>query len=430
MLKYVKSKVGEHMKALLINTSMSDDFGSFDELEHLAISANYEVELKIVQNIKSINRSFFVGKGKINDIQQEINKYQIETLIFNNDLTPLQYRNLTDCFNIKILDRSSLILEIFELRAHSKEAKLQVEIAKLNYLLPRLALKEKNLEQQTGGGVHNRGKGEKQIDIDRFKIKNKISKINQELIKIEKQKEIERKNRQKSELPIVALVGYTNAGKSTLMNAFLTLYSESNENKKVLEKDELFATLDTSVRKITLEDNKKFLLVDTVGFISNLPHHLIKAFRSTLKEVLNADLILNVVDISQTEFLNQILITSNTLLEIGVKNKPLIYVFNKAEISSLYLENKIEKNEGIVFVSAKNLLNINELVKEIKKRLFTNYLKCKMFFSYDMGKDISYLNDNAKIIERKNTDAGVFLTLECNSKDYKKYLDHVWVDKN
>ena len=147
-------------------------------------------------------------------------------------------------------------------------------------------------------------------------------------------------------------------------------------------------------------------------------------------QVLNADLILNVVDISQTEFLNQILITSNTLLEIGVKNKPLIYVFNKAEISSLYLENKIEKNEGIVFVSAKNLLNINELVKEIKKRLFTNYLKCKMFFSYDMGKDISYLNDNAKIIERKNTDAGVFLTLECNSKDYKKYLDHVWVDKN
>ena len=145
MLKYVKSKVGEHMKALLINTSMSDDFGSFDELEHLAISANYEVELKIVQNIKSINRSFFVGKGKINDIQQEISKYQIETLIFNNDLTPLQYRNLTDCFNIKILDRSSLILEIFELRAHSKEAKLQVEIAKLNYLLPRLALKEKNL---------------------------------------------------------------------------------------------------------------------------------------------------------------------------------------------------------------------------------------------------------------------------------------------
>lgn len=413
------------MNALLINACYEYTYDNFSELKELAIACNFKVSLQIQQNIKQVNKRYLLGKGKVDEIKQCIQENHIDVVIFNQELSPLQTTNLQDEWQIEILDRTTLILNIFALRAQSKEAKLQVELAKLNYLLPRLVFKDANLEQQSGGAVKNKGRGEKQIDLDRRTIQRKIDKIKKDLELIEKQKQTASKSRLHKNLPLVALVGYTNAGKSTLMNAFLTLYGKNNEAKKVLEKDMLFATLDTSVRKITLDDKKEFLLSDTVGFVSSLPHGLIKAFKTTLAEVRNADLILNVLDISDQNFFEQVKVVNDTLEEIGITNTPIIRVFNKIDKISLPAD---LDDDICVCISAKNMININKLVKKIKENVFKNYLQCKMFFPYNRTDAIYYLNKNAKIINQKNENEGVFLTLECSVQDYRKYIDYVWID--
>lgn len=412
------------MKVLILNACIDQENDNFEELKQLAIACNYNVVCESQQNIKEINKKYYIGKGKVEAIKPLLEQHEVELVIFNNELSPLQSKNLQDEWKIEVIDRTILILNIFALRAKTREAKLQVELARLNYMLPRLVMKNANYEQQTGGSVHNKGSGEKQIDLDRKHIKNRINKLSQEIEEIEKQKNNQNKNRYQKNLPLVALVGYTNSGKSTLMNTFLSLYGNDNEDKKVFEKDMLFATLETSVRKIKLPDNKEFLLSDTVGFVSSLPHGLVKAFRSTLSEVVNADLIINVVDISDSNFLNHIFVTEQTLLEIGVENKPIITVFNK--IDKLDVEQ--EGRNDFVVISAKNAYNINELISVLTKKLFTNYLTCKMFFPYEKGDIVSYLNDKAYILEQRNVDDGIFLTLECSSQDYKKFFDYVWVD--
>ena len=267
-------------------------------------------------------------------------------------------RNIEKGIECEVMDRTALILDIFAERAKTREAKLQVEVARLQYLLPRLIGANENLGRQSGGvGTRNKGAGEKKLELDRRKIEEKIAALNKELEELKHQRETQRNLRRKSSVPRIALVGYTNAGKSSIMNSMIDTFRDSEE-KKVFEKDMLFATLETSIRSIQLEDNKKFLLSDTVGFVSNLPHDLIKAFRSTLEEVCEADLLLHVVDISNPDYKHQLKVTNETLKEIGAESVPMIYVYNKIDLLDGYLA-----EENGVYISAKKKLGIDKLVE-------------------------------------------------------------------
>lgn len=408
-------------KALLIGVNINKQYyfnESMDELKNLAISCDFEVVGQMEQNLKEINKTFYVGSGKLEEIKYLANDLKVDLIIFNNELSPSQLRNLVRVLQYRIMDRTALILEIFARRAKTREAKLQVEMANMQYMLPRLVGLYESMAQQTGGvGSKTRGPGEKALELDRRQLERKIYELNKELESISHERRIQRKKRIKSRLPMVALVGYTNSGKSTLMNGLLEI-SQKPESKKVVEKDILFATLDTSIRKISLPGFKDFLLSDTVGFVSNLPHYLVKAFRSTLEEVRRADLLLHIVDISAPDYEEQMRVTDNTLQEIGAENIPTIYVFNKIDLTSDY-EAKIFNNR--VFISAAKKVGLNLLLKEINRGLLRKYIECCMFIPYNQGKLLSYLNNNAYIKSAKHENEGTILTLECLESDYKKF---------
>lgn len=408
-------------KALLIGVNINKQYyfnESMDELKNLAISCDFEVVGQMEQNLKEINKTFYVGSGKLEEIKYLANDLKVDLIIFNNELSPSQLRNLVRVLQYRIMDRTALILEIFARRAKTREAKLQVEMANMQYMLPRLVGLYESMAQQTGGvGSKTRGPGEKALELDRRQLERKIYELNKELESISHERRIQRKKRIKSRLPMVALVGYTNSGKSTLMNGMLEI-SQKPESKKVVEKDILFATLDTSIRKISLPGFKDFLLSDTVGFVSNLPHYLVKAFRSTLEEVRRADLLLHIVDISAPDYEEQMRVTDNTLQEIGAENIPTIYVFNKIDLTSDY-EAKIFNNR--VFISAAKKVGLNLLLKEINRELLRKYIECCMFIPYSQGKLLSYLNNNAYIKSVKHENEGTILTLECLESDYKKF---------
>ncbi len=408
-------------KTLLIGVNINKQYyfnESMDELRSLAISCGFEVVGQLVQNLKEINKTFYVGSGKLEEIKYLANDLEADLIIFNNELSPSQLRNLVRQLQYRIMDRTALILEIFSRRAKTREAKLQVEMANMQYMLPRLVGLHESMAQQTGGvGSKTRGPGEKALELDRRQLERKIYELNKELESISHERRIQRKKRIKSRLPMVALVGYTNSGKSTLMNGLLEI-SQKPESKKVVEKDILFATLDTYIRKISLPGFKDFLLSDTVGFVSNLPHYLVKAFRSTLEEVRRADLLLHIVDISAPDYEEQMRVTDNTLQEIGAENIPTIYAFNKIDLTSDY-EAKIFNNR--VFISAAKKVGLNLLLKEINRELLRKYIECCMFIPYNQGKLLSYLNNNAYIKSAKHENEGTILTLECLESDYKKF---------
>ena len=414
-------------KALLIGVNISKHYyfnESMVELKNLAISCDYEVVGQLEQNLKEINKTFYVGSGKLEEIKYLANDLGADVIIFDNELSPSQLRNLVKVLQYRIIDRTALILEIFARRAKTKEAKLQVEMANLQYMLPRLVGLYESMAQQTGGvGSKTRGPGEKALELDRRQLERKIYELNKGLESIDFERQIQCKKRIKSKLPMVALVGYTNSGKSTLMNALLEI-SQKPESKKVVEKDILFATLDTSIRKITIPGFKDFLLSDTVGFVSNLPHYLVKAFRSTLEEVRRADLLLHIVDASAPDYEEQIRVTDNTLQEIGAGNISAIYVFNKIDLTSEY-EPKIFNDR--VFISALKKVGLDELLKHINRKLLQKYIECCMFIPYNQGKLLSYLNDNAYIKSVKYENEGTTLTLECLESDYKKFHKFVCV---
>ena len=416
-------------KAILVGVNISNEENfeeSMKELKGLAKACDFKVEGTLTQNLKTPNKKFYIGQGKIESLKMFALEHQVDVIIFNNELSPLQFKNLEDELNIVVIDRTLLILNIFSSRAKTKEAKLQVEVARLNYLLPRLVVTNANYEQQAGGSLHNKGSGEKQIDIDKRILRQKISMLEHELDNLEKNKITQRKRREKNTIPLVSIVGYTNAGKSTLMNAFIEEYNSVSKNKTVFTKDMLFATLDTTTRYIKFKDNKEILLSDTVGFISKLPTGLIRAFKSTLSEILNADLIVLVADISSPEILNHIQVTLDTLEEIGVNPEiPIIYVFNKADKVGLAT---LPTNDNKLFISAKNRLNLNLLESEIKKALFSNWKKAKMFIPYENGSVLAYLKASSTIYSINNLDDGTMLELELSPYDYNKYIDYVWVD--
>lgn len=350
-----------------------------DELAFLADTAGIEPVKSFTQKLDYANPVTFVGTGKINEIKQYIDEHEIGIAVFDDELSPKQLRNIEKELDIRVLDRTSLILDIFAMRAQTSYAKTQVELAQYQYLLPRLTRMWTHLDRQRGGGVMMRGVGETQLESDRRIILDKIALLKEQLKGIDKQMASQRKNRGK--MVRVALVGYTNVGKSTLMN----LLSKSD----VFAENKLFATLDTTVRKVII-DNLPFLLTDTVGFIRKLPTHLIESFKSTLDEVREADLLVHVVDISHPNFEEQIEVVTNTLHDIDKEPKPTILVFNKIDAFSYVQKDEDDltplKKENIsldelkktwmhkmaddcIFISAKDKLNIDALKEKLYKRV-------------------------------------------------------------
>ncbi len=357
-------------RALLLGVDLHDgeDFErSMQELWNLAEACDMEPVGQIVQNLPKPHQALYMGKGKLLEIREYVEAEEVDLLIFDRSLTPTQLRNLQNLLGCPILDRTTLILEIFAVRAKTREAKLQVEYARLQYVLPRLTGMHKALSRQGGGsGLANKGAGEKKLELDRRRIEKRMSELRKELKKIVRERETQRKRRQGSQVPRVALVGYTNAGKSTLMNRMLDQYTR-DASKKVLEKDMLFATLDTTVRRISTGPGQEFLLSDTVGFIHQLPADLIKAFRSTLEEAKEADLLLHVLDYSDESYRKQREVTEETLRDLGAGDIPVIYIFNKAD-RCMEAEQLPVIREDRIYMSAKTGAGIPELVEMIQKR--------------------------------------------------------------
>ena len=397
------------VKAYLAGINLDDS--NFDyymtELANLAQAANMEVVGQSRQNLEHVVAGTYFGLGKINEIKDMAHGLKAEVLVLNDELSPVQIRNLEKMTKLRVIDRTELILEIFSSRARTKQAKLQVQLAQLEYELPRLHPSENNLDQQRGGGFANRGAGESKLELNRRTIGKQITIIKKELNAISGQEEIKAKRRNQTHIPKVALVGYTNAGKSTTMNGLLEEFSKENDEKQVFVKDMLFATLDTSVRRIELSNNFSFILSDTVGFISKLPHNLIESFKATLQEVKDADLLINIVDSSDSNMIQMIRTTQNVLSEIGVKDVPMITAYNKAD--------KTDRNypqiegSGILY-SATDSESIKLLAQLITKRVFASYQKVNLVVPLADGKALANLHEYAQIILEEYKTDGVHVT--------------------
>ncbi|WP_028594763.1 GTPase HflX [Paenibacillus assamensis] len=421
----MKELIEDQQKAVIVGVNLNHqaDFEySMEELVNLAAACNVEIVGSVIQNLSRVNTSHYIGTGKLEEVRAVVEQQDGNLVIFNDELSPSQIRNLEADLDCKVIDRTILILDIFGERARTREAQLQVEVAQLQYMLPRLVGLRESLGRQGGGvGTKNKGVGEKKLELDRRRIEEKISILSKELEVLVAHRQTQRKKRRKSEVPVVALVGYTNAGKSTVMNTMVELFTETKD-KFVFEKDMLFATLETSVRNIELEDNKTFLLTDTVGFVSKLPHHLVKAFRSTLEEVKEADLLIHVVDFSNPEYEQHIRITNETLQAIGIEDIPMIYAYNKIDLREGDTPSTSESN---IYMSAKKKLGVEELIRAIRQNVFKDYVRCEMLIPYDQGSAVSYLNQNATVIATSYEEEGTKLTLECRQSDYNKFLDYV-----
>ena len=409
-------------RAILVGVNIRNDRHfdySIEELGNLAEALDVEVVGVITQNLERVTPSHYVGTGKILEIRELYDALDANVIIFDDELSPAQLRNLEHDIDAKVIDRTTLVLDIFARRAKTREAQLRVEIAQLQYLMPRLVGMNASLSRQgggTGGGFQNKGSGETKLELDRRKIEKQISKIRRELDEIQAQRSTQRKKRQKNAIPVVSLVGYTNAGKSTIMNQLLAR-TNPDEEKQVFEKDMLFATLDTSVRQIELEDNKRFLLTDTVGFVSKLPHHLVKAFRSTLEEAREADLLLHVVDTSNAENAYMVEITNNTLSDVGVGDVPTIFVYNKADRANIAYP---YVNQNQIYLSAKDGQGLDELLEMIKKEIFSDYEIHTVCIPYDRGDLVSYLNEHANILSTDYDEAGTVLKVDLKVADVNR----------
>ena len=416
-------------RVLLVGVNVDDnpDFEtSMEELESLAEACEMEVAAKIEQNLSSLNPAYYIGSGKVKEVQETVEQLDLDYVIFDETLSPSQLKNLQKEVGVPIMDRTNLILEIFSRRAKTREARLQVESANLQYMLPRLVGMREALGRQAGasGSMSNKGTGEKQIELDRRKIEKRISELRRELEAIEHDRNTQRKRRNDSSLPQVALVGYTNAGKSTLMNKMVETYV-GKEEKMVVARDMLFATLDTTVRKINQNDRKDFLLSDTVGFISKLPHGLVKAFRSTLDEVRYADLLLQIVDASDEHYREHIQVTEETLRELGAEKIPCIYVMNKADL--IMEKEELPRIDGNkIFMSARDGIGLQELLQMIKKRVFSGNREGIFHIPYEKGEIVSYLNSNATVSSQEYLAEGVKLFVDCRESDYSKYREYLF----
>lgn len=381
-----------------------------DELEELAITAGAETVIKIIQDKYSADPAFYIGKGKAEELASLVEINNIDLVIFDDDLSAVQVRNLERLVNRKILDRSGLILDIFASRAKTKEAKTQVELAQLQYLLPRLTRAWTHLSKQYGG-IGTKGPGETQIETDRRIIRNRISHLKEKLQKIESEREIQSSGR--TEMTKISIVGYTNAGKSTLFN----LLTKS----EVFAEDKLFATLDSTTRIYNL-NKQKLLISDTVGFIRKLPHHLIASFKSTLNDVRNADIILHVVDLAHPYFADHVEVVEDTLADLGCKEKVQLKIFNKVDVVKdknkiAYVRNKYENS---VVVSAERGINISSLEKKLLEIIEKSFVQETIEIDLNNSKFASKIHSLVHVLSTKYFDSTMQITFKANKENADK----------
>ena len=412
----------EAYKAILVGLQLNEDISySMEELKGLAEAANVEVLGMMTQSLDRPNTATLIGKGKVEELAEMVRNMEADTVLFNDELTGMQLRNLEDAVGVRVIDRTILILDIFADRASSKEGKLQVELAQLQYRMPRLIGFGKSLSR-LGGGIGTRGPGEKKLETDRRHIERRMLDIKSELEQIKNTRGVQRAKREKSEIPVVALVGYTNSGKSALMNRLLMLTEK--EEKTVFEKNMLFATLDTAQRSVVLDTNHQFILVDTVGFVSKLPHSLVNAFKATLEEVAYADLLIHVVDSAYENHEFHIGVTNKVLKEIGAGNKEKIMAFNKIDlIEDPGMIVPVADAENIC-ISAKEDINIDKLIELIKSKIFKDNVTAKLLVPYTRGDISSYLCEKAKVNVMDYRENGTYFDVELKIADYQRFKEY------
>lgn len=392
--------VQEKVILVAVSTDDNDDTQkSLDELEELVSTAGAVTVGRVVQNLDQIHPGTYVGKGKLEEIKDLLWETEATGVICDDELTPVQLGNMEDALDTKVMDRTLIILDIFAGRAATNEGKIQVELAQLKYRQSRLTGLGKSLSR-LGGGIGTRGPGEKKLEMDRRLIKNRIAQLNRELKDVKRHREVTREQRNKNKVPVVAIVGYTNAGKSTLLNKLT--------GAGVLEEDKLFATLDPTTRNLKLPSKQEVLLTDTVGFIRKLPHHLIEAFRSTLEEAKYADIILHVVDASNPQVDEQMYIVYETLKNLEVKNKPIITAFNK--------QDKVEGSpilrdfqaDHVVRISAKHGDGLEELQNIIEEVLRSQKVLIEKVYSYQEAGKIQLIRKYGELLEESYQEDGIF----------------------
>ena len=411
----------EKYKAILVGVQLGEDISySMEELKGLCEADSIEVLGNVIQNMEKPNTATLIGKGKVEEIAELVNNMEADLVVFNDELSGMQLRNLEDAFNVRVIDRVILILDIFAKRASSREGKLQVELAQLKYRLPRLTGFGKSLSR-LGGGIGTRGPGETKLETDRRHIERRVDDIREELASIKKNRATQKKRREKNEIPVVALVGYTNSGKSALMNRILSKVDK--EEKQVFEENMLFATLDTYQRRVELDKNHSFILVDTIGFVSRLPHLLIEAFKATLEIVSEADLLVHVVDSSYENNDFQIKVTEKVLKEIGAGAKNKIMAFNKTDLVDDMDE--IVPISGVKnhYISAKYDRGVDELIEDIKEVIFKDFVKAELLIPYSRGDVASYIQTKGTVEDIKYLEEGTFIRCELKLQDYNKYKE-------
>ncbi|OON99571.1 MAG: GTPase HflX [Epulopiscium sp. Nele67-Bin004] len=383
---------------------------SMEELEELIDTAGGEVCTKFIQKVDAIHPAHYLGKGKIEELRLMIEQLGATGVVCDEELSPVQMKNLAEMLDTKVLDRTIIILHIFAERANSSEGKVQVEMAQLKYQYSRLAGTGAMLSRQ-GGGIGAKGPGEKKLETDKRHIRERMDILKQEIKEMEKHRDLLRKKRAKDNIPIVSIVGYTNSGKSTLLNTL--------SGSDVYAKDQLFATLDPTTRKVVLPEGTEIRLVDTVGFIRKLPHHLIKAFHSTLEEAKYADIILNVVDASSPNIDTHNDVVLSTLEKLGVKDIPIIEVFNKVD--------KIDYKPAGIGISAKNSINLGELLTAIEDILYDEMKKFVANIPYTDPKTLAYCKANAEKLEESYEEDGVKIQGYIHATKYHKIEPYVIV---
>lgn len=391
---------------------------SLEELAFLASSANAEVTCQTTQRRERIDPACFIGKGKASEIKNLCAEQEITTVIFDDDLSPAQQRNLEEIIKCKVIDRTRLILDIFASRARTQEGKLQVELAQLIYLLPRLTGKGVTLAQQVGG-IGVRGPGEKKLEYDRRKVEERISKLQKEINKVSEHREQQRQRRQRVPLPIIAIVGYTNSGKTTLLNTLTSSH--------VFVEDKLFSTLDPTIRGLILPNKEKVLLVDTVGFIHKLPHQLVAAFRATLEEVTYSDLLLHIVDTNHPEFQKQIVAVEKVLQELDALGKPTITIFNKMDLikNKPLLPRLKRKYKDSINISAKKGLGLDRLYDRIIEHFGKDRSTIKLVIPQARSDLVNLVYEKGTVLSRKYNDKDILLQAQLDQKTVQRLKEFI-----
>ena len=414
--------VGLNLTTIVKKNDDIDTNESMEELKELTKAAGAEVVGSLIQNKHSVDAAYYIGKGKVEEIRAYSDSLDATLVIFNDELSGAQIRNIENVVGRKVIDRTTLILDIFAQRALSKEGKLQVELAQLKYRLPRLYGMGGEMSR-TGAGIGTRGPGEQKLEIDKRHILNKAADIRRELKEVKKNRETQRVKRLKSNIPIVALVGYTNAGKSTLLNELIKTHKDYEQEKEVFVKDMLFATLDVTLRKALLPNKKEFLVVVTVGFVSKLPHDLVEAFKATLEEVQYADLILHVIDATNISYELQKSTTEGVLKELGVNDKKHILVYNK--VDKLELDIYPKSQEDIVYISAKQGINMDKLLNMIEIALMENTYSVSLMLPYERGDIFSRIKDKYNVENFEYGESGITLDVDLDEEDFNIYREYI-----